>query len=100
MSANPTPSPAAPEQETFTIGELLAFVRMKREALTRQIAGREQMREMWSTGTSAGWRKAKCKMTKAERLKEADMHKAIAAAQRREVAMYDAVMHVLNNYHP
>jgi len=100
MSANPTPSPAAPEQETFTIGDLLAFVNLKREALAKQVSSREQMHAMWSGGTSAGWRKAKCKMTKAERLKEADMHKAIAAAQRREVAMYDAVIHVLNNYHP
>jgi hypothetical protein len=96
MSAEPTPRAAATEQEMFTIGDLLAFVQIKREALAKQVSSREQMHAMWSTGTSAGWRKAKCKMTKAQRVKEADMHKAIAAAQRREVAMYDAVIHVLN----
>lgn len=100
MSTEPTSSAAKPEQETFTIGDMLAFLQLKREAIAKQIEGRKQMQEMWSTGTSAGWRKAKCKMTKPERLKEADMHKAIAAAQRREVAMYDAVIHVLNNYQP
>lgn len=86
-----------PEQESFTIGELLAFVKLKREALVKNIAGREQMRDSWSKGTSAEWRKAKCNLTKAQRMEEAGIHGAIASAHRREVAMFDAVIDVLTS---
>ena len=89
-----------PEQESFTIGDLLAFVKLKRDALVKNIAGREQMRDSWSKGTSAEWRKAKCKMTKAQRMEEAGIHARIASAQRREVAMYDAVIDVLTRCQP
>ena len=85
-----------PRQESFTIGDLLVFVKVKRDALLKNIAGREQMRDSWSKGTSVEWRKVKCKMTKAQRMEEAGIHGAIALAQRREVAMFDAVIDVLS----
>lgn len=89
-----------PEQESFTIGDLLLFIKLKKTAITEALEGRTQMLEAYASGTSAEWRKAGCKLKPKQRMKEADMHKAIASAQRREVAMYDAVIDVLSRCQP
>jgi len=93
-------SQETPQEETFTIGDLLLFIKLKKTAITEALAGRTQMLEAYVRGTSAEWRKAGCKLAPKQRIKEADMHKAIASAQRREVAMYDAVIDVLSRYQP
>ena len=85
-----------PEQESFTIGDLLAFVKLKREALAKDLRARAETIDAWSSGTSAEWRAVGCKLDLTQRIKVADMHKAIAAAQRREVAMFNAIIDVIS----
>jgi len=86
MSADRTPSSSTPEQETFTIGELVKFITQTRDAVVSKIAIRTETAEAFRTGTDEEWRAVGYMKSKAERVKVADMYTAIANTNRKEVA--------------
>jgi len=100
MSTEQTPSHAAPEQETFTIGELVQFITQTRDAIAKTIAIRTETADSFRNGTDEEWRAVGYLKSKAERVKVADMYTSIANTHRNELALYNAVLDVLTKHTP
>ena len=98
MSDAPT-TPASPENVnaaligcTDGLGALVEFLEGKLIDAFATLKAREEMERTWRGGTDEMWRAVGCTKSKAQRLKDADMHARIAAKNRKEVAMFKAVL--------
>lgn len=75
--------------------ELMGWLREQLAKAEQALKGREQLEECMRGGTDSSWRAVGCKLTKAQRLKEASVHGRIAAKYRRDVKMFQAVMSIM-----
>ena len=74
------------------------FIKAKIEEAEQTLKCREQMQKVWREGTNESWSKAGCLKSKAERIKESDMHGRIAAKNREEIKMFKEVLEQLESY--
>lgn len=72
--------------------EMLQWLGVQLARAEEALKAREDMQKAWAGGTSASWRAAGCKKSKAERLKESEMQGRIAVHCRRNVEMFKAVI--------
>jgi len=72
--------------------DMLAFLRSKLAESQKALRAREQSAKVWRTGDEKTWKAAGCKLTKAQRIKEADAQARISIKCRREVDLFQAVI--------
>ncbi len=73
----------------------IEFIQSKLTDAEKTLKAREEMERVWRGGTDASWKAAGCRLTKAQRLKDAAMHGRIAVKNRTEVEMFKAVLNEL-----
>lgn len=71
--------------------KMIEFIEGKLIEAFASLKAREEMESVWRGGTDESWRKAGCRLTKAQRLKDSAMHERIAVKLRREVELFRAV---------
>jgi hypothetical protein len=77
---------------TALLGACVDFIEGKLIDAAATLHAREEMERTWRGGTDEMWRAVGCNRTRAQRLKDADMHGRIAEKNRKEVAMLKAVL--------
>ncbi len=79
------------------VGEITQWLQLKLTAAEKELKARLQMEECWRGGTDESWRAVGCKMKKAQRLKESEIHGRISKKSRRDVEMFKAVIAICEN---
>ena len=90
-----TDSPAA--RPVVACSDLLGWLGDKLKDAEKSLKCREEMAFTWRGGTDKSWNAAGCKLTKSQRLAQADTHSRIAVKCRREVSMFKAVIERLSH---
>jgi hypothetical protein len=76
--------------------EMVEFIEGKLIDAFAALKAREEMETVWRGGTDESWRAVGCTRTKAQRLKDSEMHGRIAVKLRHEVNMFKAVKDALS----
>jgi hypothetical protein len=78
-------------------GDLLGWLHEKLAAAEKSLDARRQGAECWRGGTAKEWKAVGNKMTKAQRIAQAEVETRIAAKYQREVDNFRAVIAALPN---
>lgn len=77
--------------------EVLAWLHAQLAKAEQSLRARQQMSQTWKSGDSKSWRRAGCKLTKAERERVSEKHARISITCERDVAMCRAAISALEN---
>lgn len=81
----------------FAEATLLEWLHEKLEAAEKSLIAREQMDAAWRSGTDQSWRAASCRLSKEQRIEEADRQARIADKMRCEVSNFKAVIEIVSH---
>lgn len=77
----------------------IEFIKSKIADMDRKLAARLEMQRVMRSGSEKEWKSVGCNMSKAERLKSADMHGRIAVKNRVELNIFKDVLNKLESLH-
>lgn len=88
------------KQEHANREALLEWLVEKVEQAERSLKACQQAAETWKTGTDDDWKGAGCRLTRAQRLKEAAKHGRISIKYARELENFKAVLRFMQRTIP
>lgn len=90
-------TPTLIERNGVSKSEMIEFIEGKLIDAFQSLQCREEMEKAWRGGTDESWSSVGCTHTKAQRLKESEIHGRIAIQLRREVELFKAVKDLISS---
>lgn len=92
---NPEPTTPLPASPPLSSSDLLEWLRGETDDAEKALKAREQAEATWRGGTDKSWRAAGCKLSRAERIRNADINRRIAEKCRRNIEAIRAIIAIV-----